>query len=509
MINYYSFMTDIVKKKKKRKRINGKLEVVGSYEVKSERIRIIETIIKEIGKFADSEDTEIYLVGGYVRDYFMDRLRTDFDFTVVGDAIKFARKLAKHYKSKAVVYKEFGTALVPIGDYKCEFVGTRQEKYQEDSRKPKVVKGTLEDDLKRRDFTCNALAVSINEEKFGHLIDLFGGKRDIGANILRTPLDPFITFSDDPLRMMRAARFASQLFFSIDSVSLNAIHKMSERIKIVSQERIRDEFLKIIDSPKPSIGLKILFETGLLKYVFPDLYKLSGIEVVKDKDKTWGHKDVFLHSLQVIDNISEQSENIWLRFAGLVHDIAKPVTKKYIPETGWTFHGHEELGARRMEKIFREMKFPLDKLSYVEKLVRLHQRPMALVDDGVSDSAIRRLAAQAGDALEDLFLLCRADITTKDISKSKRYMKNYDKVAAKVIDVQEKDKLREFQSPVRGDEIMEICGLKPSRAIGIIKNNIEEAVLEGIIPNEYYPAREYLLINKNEWLRKIESGEWN
>ena len=493
---------------KKRKRIAPKIVVVGSFSFKAEKIKIIETIIKDIGKFADEQKVKIYVVGGYVRDYYLDRLRTDFDFTVIGDAVKFAKKLAKQFKSKAVVFEQFGTAMVNIGDYKCEFVGTRKEEYKEDSRKPVVTQGTLEDDLKRRDFTVNAMAVSINEETFGELVDRFNGKRDIGANVLRTPLDPYVTFSDDPLRMMRAARFASQLHFTVDSACIKAIQQMHERINIVSQERITTEFIKILESPKPSTGLNILYETGLLKIVFPDLNRLAGVEVIKDGDKNWGHKDVFRHSLQVVDNVAVQSENIWLRFAALVHDIAKSVTKKYVKDVGWTFHGHEELGARRMEKIFREMKLPLDKLAYVEKLVRLHQRPMALVDDGVTDSAVRRLAFHAGDALEDLFLLCRADITTKDISKSKQYMSNYDRVTAKVLLVQERDKLREFQSPVRGEEIMEICNLEPSRAVGIIKTSIEEAILDGIIPNEYENAREYLLTNKDEWLDKIENGEW-
>jgi tRNA nucleotidyltransferase/poly(A) polymerase len=486
-------------KKKKRKRITGKNEVIGSFEATKEQLRIIESVIKEIGAFADENKFKVYIVGGYLRDYFLDRLRSDFDFTVVGDAIAFAKKLAKKYNTKAVVYKEFGTAMLAIGDYKCEFVGTRKEEYEENSRKPKVTIGSLEDDLRRRDFTCNAMAASINKENFGILVDLWGGKRDIGANLLRTPLDPFVTFNDDPLRMMRAARFASQLFFSVDPSSLKAIMQMTDRIKIVSQERISDEILKILDSPKPSIGFTILHQTGLLKYVFPELDNLSGIETVEDGVRTWAHKDVLYHSLQVLDNVAEVSENRWLRFAALVHDIAKPITKKYINGIGWTFHGHEEVGARRMEKLFRDMKFPLDNLHYVEKLIRLHQRPMVLVEDGVTDSAIRRLAFHAGETLEDLFMLCRADITTKDIAKSKKYMSNYDKVAKKV---------REFQSPIRGEEIMEICKLEPSRAIGIIKEQIEEAILDGIIPNEYENAKKYFLANKEKWLTRINDGDW-
>lgn len=492
---------------KKRKKISYKHTVIGSYSLEKEKINITEKIIIDIGKFADENNIKIYLVGGYVRDYFLGKYRKDFDFTVVGDAINFAKKLASKFHSKAITYKEFGTAMVPIGDFKCEFVGTRKEEYDENSRKPKVTIGTLEDDLKRRDFTCNAMAVSINSDTFGELIDLFGGKRDLKAKILKTPLDPFTTFSDDPLRMLRAIRFATILSFNIDSVSLKAIKEMNSRIKIVSQERITDELLKIIGSKKPSIGLKLLHQTGLLKQIFPDLDNLSGIDTVKKEERTWAHKDVLYHSFQVLDNISKVTDNIWLRFAALIHDIAKPLTKKYIEGIGWSFHGHEELGARRVEKIFNFLRLPLTHKEYVEKLVRLHQRPMALVEEGVTDSAFRRLAVQVGDALEDLFILCKADITTQNIDKKKEYLKNYDKTFKKIMEIQQKDKLREFQSPVRGEEIMEICKIKPSRAVGIIKELIEDAILEGIIPNEYDEAKKYFIANKNDWLEKIKKGE--
>ena len=470
---------------------------------RTKKIKITEPIVKQIGKLADELGVELYIVGGYVRDYYLGRKRTDFDFTVVGDSIAFAKELAKRFKSKAVIYQKFRTALVPIGEHKIEFVGTRKEEYKPNSRKPIVTEGTLEDDLKRRDFKINAMAASVNKKSLGNVIDLFDGSSDLNERILRTPLNPEITFADDPLRMMRAARFASQLDFTIHPDTLNGIKKSTDRIKIISQERISDEFMKIISSPKPSVGLKILNDTGIMKFIFPELHRLNGIEFIKEEDKVYGHKDVFLHSLQVLDNISEVTDKPWLRFAALTHDIAKSVTKKYIPGTGWTFHGHEELGARRMSEIFKRMRLPMEHLPYVEKLVRLHQRPMVLVDDGVTDSAVRRLAFQAGEVLEDLFILCKADITTKNPVLSAKYLKNYAQVAKKVIDVQEKDKLREFQSPVRGEEIMEICGIEPSPAVGFIKSAIEEAILDGIIPNEYDAAKEYFLNHKEEWLNEI------
>ena len=492
--------------KKKRPRIHKKQFVSVTF-LTIDKINIKEKFIVSIGNIADELGVEVYAVGGYVRDYYLERPRTDFDFTIVGDAIKFAKKFAERYKSKAVIYEQFRTALVPIGNIKCEFVGTRKEAYQSESRKPIVKEGSLEDDLKRRDFTINAMAVPLNQKGFGNVIDIFNGKKDLDAKILRTPLEPSLTFSDDPLRMMRAARFASQLDFKIEESCLKAISKMSNRMKIISQERITGELLKILESPKPSIGFNILHETGLLKIIFPDIDKLAGIEIVEEGGKEYVHKDVFRHTLKVLDNVAEASDNLWLRFAALVHDIAKPKTKKYVEGTGWSFHGHEELGARRMEKIFRNLKLPLDKLNYVETLVRLHQRPMALVDDEVTDSAVRRLAFHTGEALEDLFTLCRADITTKNPNLSEQYYDNYNRVFQKVLDVQEKDQLREFQSPVRGDEIMKICGIEPSPAVGKIKSLIEEAILDGIIPNEYEPAKEYFLKNKDKWLEEIEVKE--
>lgn len=466
------------------------------------RIEIKENILVSIGELADKLDLKIFVVGGYVRDYYLNRERTDFDITVIGDSISFAKKVADHFNSKIVIYERFKTALVPVGDFHLEFVGTRKEEYEKGSRKPIVSDGSLEDDIKRRDFTINAMAASLNKESFGEVLDIFSGLKDLDKKLLVTPLEPKKTYSDDPLRMMRAARFASQLSFQIEKDSFDSIQKMAHRIEIISQERITDEFLKILASDKPSIGLGILFKTGLLKFIFPELNELAGTDIKQEGDMRFGHKDVFWHTLKVVDNISPNTNNVWLRFAALMHDIAKPRTKRYHKGAGWTFHGHEEVGARMQKKIFRRMKLPMEHLKYVETLVRLHQRPMALVDEEVSDSAIRRLAATAGEALEDLFTLCRADITTKNENKSKRYIKNYEVVFQKVLDVQAKDKLREFQSPVRGEEIMEILNIKPSRLVGQIKNEIEEAILEGLIPNEYHEAKKFFIENSKRWVEK-------
>lgn len=459
-------------------------------------IPLHEPIIQDIGAIAVECGVEIYVVGGYVRDFLRGAKRTDIDFTVIGDALAFAEKVAKKFHTKAVIYERFRTALVPIGEHHLEFVGTRKEEYEPNSRKPIVSEGTLEDDLRRRDFTVNAMAFSLNGKSEGTLHDLFGGQSDLEKKILRTPLDPALTFSDDPLRMMRAARFAAQLGFEIDQTAIEAIKAQSDRISIISQERISDEFLKILSSPKPSVGLKILFETGLMKLIFPEIFNLAGVELVQVGQQEFSHKDVFWHTLKVVDNISLKTDNVWLRFAALMHDIAKPRTKKFIEGTGWTFHGHEEIGARWQERIFRRMKFPMDNSKYVATLVRLHQRPMALVSEGVTDSAIRRLIVQAGETLEDLFMLCRADITSKNPKLVQKYLTNYEVVNQKVMEVEDKDKLRAFQSPVRGEEIMELCNLKPSQAVGMIKSAIEEAILDGIIPNDYDAAKQYLLENK-------------
>ncbi len=468
------------------------------------KIELQDTILTQMGTLADKHGVRLYVVGGYVRDHFIGGDRMDIDFTVVGDALAFAGIVANHFHSKAVVYERFRTALVPVGDYKLEFVGTRKEEYLPESRKPIVTEGTLEDDLRRRDFTVNALAIALNHDNYGEFIDLFGGIADLNKGIIQTPLDPHITFSDDPLRMLRAARFSSRLQFTIPQEIINAIQEMASRITIISQERITDEFLKILATPKPSVGLKILYETGLMEHIFPEVHRLAGVDLVQVGEQEYAHKDVFFHTLQVVDNIALMTDNVWLRFATLMHDIAKPKTKKFIQGTGWSFHGHEEIGARWQKSIFRRMKLPMEHLPYVENIVRLHQRPMVLVDDGVTDSAVRRLAVAAGDSLEDLFTLCRADITTKNPKRAEKYLRNYDKVYQKIVDVRDRDNLRAFQSPVRGEEIMALCLLTPSRAVGYIKTAIEEAILDGIIPNEYDAAREYLLLNKNAWLEEAK-----
>lgn len=462
-------------------------------------IEISDPVLLRIAALAHERGIRAYVVGGYVRDALMGRARTDIDITVQGDPLEFARAVADLFRSKTVEFANFRTAMVPIGDYQVEFVGTRREEYHESSRKPIVVEGTLDDDLRRRDFTVNALAAGLNADDLGEVIDLFDGSRDIGRRILRTPLDPVVTMSDDPLRMMRAARFAAQLEFEVEPSVLEAMSSMADRISIISQERITDEFLKIMQARKPSIGLKHLYDTGLMKHIFPEVHNLGGVDIVERGSREFQHKDVFLHTLQVVDNLAQMSDNVWLRFATLMHDIAKPRTKKFIEGSGWTFHGHEEVGARWQEKIFRRLKLPLHHLDYVQTLVRLHQRPMMLVDEGVTDSAIRRLAVQAGDAINDLFMLCRADITTRNPSRAAKYLRNYDIVESKLIDVRERDQLRAFQSPIRGEELMELSGLGPCRTLGYMKWMIEEAILDGIIPNEPEAARAYLLNNIDQW----------
>jgi tRNA nucleotidyltransferase/poly(A) polymerase len=462
-------------------------------------IEVSDPVLLRIAALAHERGIRAYVVGGYVRDALMGRARTDIDITVQGDPLEFARAVAEVFRSKTVEFANFRTAMVPIGEYQVEFVGTRREEYHESSRKPIVVEGTLEDDLRRRDFTVNALAAGLNADDLGEVIDLFDGSQDIGRRILRTPLDPVVTMSDDPLRMMRAARFAAQLEFEVEPSVLEAMSSMADRISIISQERITDEFLKIMQTRKPSIGLKHLYDTGLMKHIFPEVHNLGGVDIVERGSREFQHKDVFLHTLQVVDNLAQMSENVWLRFATLMHDVAKPRTKKFIEGSGWTFHGHEEVGARWQEKIFRRLKLPLHHLEYVQTLVRLHQRPMMLVDEGVTDSAIRRLAVQAGDAINDLFMLCRADITTRNPSRAAKYLRNYDIVESKLIDVRERDQLRAFQSPIRGEELMELSGLGPCRTLGYMKWMIEEAILDGIIPNEPEAARAYLLNNIDQW----------
>ena len=446
---------------------------------------------------AEEEGVKLYIVGGYVRDIILDRKRDEIDFLVVGDGISFANALAKRLNiEKVVVYKTFGTAQFHYDGIILEFVGARKESYKRESRKPDVAAGTFEDDICRRDFTVNTLAISLNKGDFGSVIDQFDGFEDINRKLIRTPLDPLITFDDDPLRIMRAFRFAAQLQFSIDDETFNAAVIKAERLKIISQERITDEFLKILGSPKPSIGLELLFKSGVLSIIFPEIALLSGVDQRQDHH----HKDVFLHTCIVIDNISLMTDNLWLRFAALVHDIAKPATKRFVEGTGWTFHGHEETGAKMMKGIFERMKLPYSQLDYVEVLIRLHLRPIALVDDGVTDSAIRRLIVNAGNCLDDLFLLCKADITSKNQNKVSKYLQNYEKVVEKIKEVREKDELRAFQSPVRGEEIMKICNIPPSKKVGELKNEIEEAILDGRINNNYDEALAYLLVIKDKIL---------
>lgn len=463
-------------------------------------------IIHAIGDIAASEGKNIYLVGGYVRDLLLGKIGNDIDFTIEGNGVEFARVVAREFNSHAVIFERFGTAMVPIGGYKIEFVGTRKEEYTEHSRNPIVTEGTLEDDLRRRDFTVNAMAAKVGGERSGEVIDLFDGLGDMKRKLLRTPLDPHTTYSEDPLRMMRAARFAAQLHFELDTASFNAIRDLRDRIKIISQERITEEFLKTLAAPRPSIGLAILFESGLMELIFPEVHRLEGVDLVKTGGVAYAHKDVFWHTLRVVDNIAVNTENVWLRFAALMHDIAKPVTKRFREGMGWSFHGHEEVGGRWQERIFRRMKMPKREGEYVAKLVRMHHRPMVLVEEGVTDSAIRRLVVDAGDDLDDLFTLCRADITSRDPNKVQRYLQNYDRVIDRIRDVKEKDALRAFQSPVRGEEIMEICGIPPSRMVGTLKSAIEEAILDGRIPNEYDAAKEFLLKIKDEVLEKGEDA---
>ncbi|MFA5011225.1 MAG: CCA tRNA nucleotidyltransferase [Ignavibacteria bacterium] len=465
-------------------------------------------IIRELSDFTINSKSEAYIVGGYVRDYLlnMNKDGLDIDVMVIGDAVKFAEKFAKSKKSKLIaVYKNFGTALLQLNDIKIEFASSRIESYDRSSRKPSVEFGTLEEDLSRRDFTINALAVDLRNPV--EIIDNYSGIDDLKSKMIRTPLEPDKTFFDDPLRIMRAFRFASKLNFAIDHVTLSSISVNCQRLKedeVVSQERISNEFLCILKSPKPSIGLNLMYLTGTMDVIFPEISKMAGI----DQRKDYHHKDVFYHTLEVVDNIAELTDDVWLRIAALVHDIAKPKTKKFIDGIGWTFHGHEELGARMMKKIFDRMRFPNERLQYVEKLIRLHLRPAALANQDATDSAIRRLAAEAGNELIDLFKLCRADITSKNLQKVKRYASNFNFVEKRIIEVQEKDNLRNFQSPVRGEEIMSICELEPSKLVGMLKKKIEDAILDGVIPNEYNAALEYLYLIKDEiifnYTRKIK-----
>jgi putative nucleotidyltransferase with HDIG domain len=449
--------------------------------------KLTHSIFTVAGDAADILGVECYAVGGFVRDIVLDRPSKDIDIMSVGSGIELAKAIAKklHIEDKLIVYKNFGTAMLPMDDYVIEFVGARKESYRTDSRKPIVEDGTLHDDLSRRDFTINALALCLNKERFGELVDEFDGMADMERKIIRTPLGPDITYSDDPLRMMRAVRFASQLNFVIEKDSLDAISRNADRLKIISMERIADELNKIIESPVPSVGFKLLFDTKLLHQFFPQMVALHGVDIIKGK----GHKDNFYHTLQVLDNLAVMSPDLWLRWAAILHDIAKPPTKRFEEGVGWTFHGHEDKGARMVPKIFAQLKLPLnEKMKYVQKLVLLHLRPIVLAKSEVTDSAIRRLLFEAGDDIDDLMMLCTADITSKNPEKVKKYKANFELVKLKLKEVEEKDKVRNWQPPVTGEEIMEYFGISPSREVGIIKTAIREAILDGIITNNHDEA---------------------
>ncbi len=449
-------------------------------------------IFQSVGQIADRLNRECYAVGGYVRDLFLGRKSKDIDFVTVGSGIEIAQTLAESFGKGAhlSVFRNFGTAQVKYHGIELEFVGARRESYRRDSRKPIIEDGTLDDDISRRDFTINAMAICVNESSFGTLIDKFGGEEDLKNRLIRTPLDPDITFSDDPLRMMRAVRFATQLDFTIVPETFEAIRRNASRIDIISKERIMDELMKIMASPRPSIGWELLNRCGLLKLIFPELAALKGIEIVNGR----GHKDNFYHTLEVLDNVAMKSDNVWLRWSALLHDIAKPVTKRWDDTLGWTFHNHNFVGAKMIPRIFRNMKFPLnEKMKYVQKMVELHMRPIALVEDEVTDSAVRRLLFDAGDDIEDLMTLCEADITSKNQEKVRRFLDNFLIVRQKLIEIEEKDRIRNFQPPIMGEEIMELFGLPPCREVGLIKERIKNAILDGEIPNEREPAYALML----------------
>ena len=453
--------------------------------------RLGHSIFSTISDVAAETGTSIFVIGGFVRDLILDRPSTDIDFVVLGNGLEIAKLVAEKLEAtKVAYYKNFGTAAFTHDDLQIEFVGARKESYNRDSRKPIVENGSLQDDQNRRDFTINALAISLNKSSFGEVLDPFNGLEDLNNRIIKTPLEPAKTYSDDPLRMMRAIRFATQLNFKIEENSFNAIAENADRLEIISQERILTELNKIILADKPSIGFKLLFDAQLLNYFFPEMVALHGVETIDGKS----HKDNFYHTLEVLDNISKDTDDLWLRWAAIMHDIAKPKTKRFDTEVGWTFHGHEDLGAKLTPKIFKRLKLPLDnKMKFVQKLVRLHLRPIALVNGSVTDTAVRRLLFEAGDDIDALMTLCNADITSKNDFKVQKYKANFIKVREKLKTVEEKDQVRNFQPPISGKEIMDIFQLEPCKTVGILKSEIKEAILEGQIKNEYNDAYELLL----------------
>ena len=454
-------------------------------------------LLGKVAKAATQLSLETYLVGGFVRDKILGRATTDADFVCVGDALALAAKTAEYFQPtpKVDFFKNFGTAHLAISLenslYDLEFVGARKESYQSHSRKPAVEPGTIKDDQERRDFTINAMAISLNESNYGQLIDPFNGIADLNEKIIRTPMPPSQTFSDDPLRMMRAIRFATQLGFVIDENTWEGIVSNASRIKIISQERITDELNKIVASPKPSIGFDLLYRSGLLNFIFPQMVELAGAE---NKDGL-GHKDNFYHTIQVLDNVAEKSQDLWLRWAAILHDIAKPATKRFEQGHGWTFHGHEVVGGRMVPKIFTKLKLPLnEKMRFVKKLVELHLRPISLTKENITDSAIRRLLFDAGEDFDSLMQLCEADITSKNKQKVKKYLENFALVRERCKEVEEKDQIRNWQPPITGEIIMETFGLAPSKPVGLIKDALKDAMLDGIIPNTYEAAYEHMLV---------------